>query len=66
MRVEAISCNGDKIAIIGRLTLPNININMVLIPVQVSFWVMKEPTGGVIMANKCPTTSIIGMVRGST
>ena len=34
------------------------NINMVAIPVQVSFWVMKEPTDGVIMANKWLTAPL--------
>ena len=58
VKVDAVSCNGDKIAIVGRITLPNININMVEIPVQVSFWVMKQPTDGVIMANKWLTTPL--------
>ena len=46
IKVNAVSCNGDKIAIVGRITLPSMHINMIEIPVKVSFWVMTQPTDG--------------------
>ena len=58
VKVDAVSCNGDKIAIVGRIRLPSMHINMIKIPVQVSFWVMMQPTDGVIMANKWLTSPL--------
>ena len=56
--MDAVSCNGDKIAIVGRIRLPSMHINMIKIPVQVSFWVMTQPVDGVIIANKWLTSPL--------